>query len=434
MEPVGAIVIAGDRILKVHRPGEAFSVPPGARTIDANGKYILPGLIDGHAHVVHVLNAAGVTAPEILPLYLAAGVTTLRDVGDPLEGQLRIANYIAQHPERTPQLHLGSPLFDTPPPYHEPISIPLTSPEQVAPFVERLAAAGVETFKIYVGMDRAMGRAVIQESHRHGRRATAHLRRYPPLEAIEDGIDSIEHIESIFDFVTPPEVPYWPLRNERAHLAANAVASLRKKILEEQVRTDFSSARATGLIGALARKDVAVNPTLVVYRNWMLLSDDPAVRDHPNLRHLPRRLTRYWLSTSGGAGASPDTFALRQRQFAKLQELTGALHRAGVKLLAGTDAPVHFIPPGFSLHQELELLVASGLRPADALIAATLNNARAMNRLADLGSIAPGKFANLVVLDADPLADIRNVQRIALVVRTGHVCDPAALLRLVPAE
>jgi imidazolonepropionase-like amidohydrolase len=145
-------------------------------------------------------------------------------------------------------------------------------------------------------------------------------------------------------------------------------------------------------------------------------------------------LRNFWLTTANGAGASSDTESLRRRQFAKLQELTGVLFRRGVELMVGTDAPVHFCPPGFSIHQELELLVESGLSPAAALIAATRHNARALNQAAQLGSIEPGKSADLVLLDADPLADIRNTRKIALVIRSGIVCEPRELLKFVPTE
>jgi hypothetical protein len=434
MRPVGAVVIAGEQIREIVPPGQPVTAPRGATVVDAAGKYLVPGFIDGHAHVAHVLALAGVKGEEVLPLYLANGITTLRDVGDQVAVQQEIARYIASHPDRTPRLFLGSPLFDKSPPYHAGVSLPITSPEQVPPFVERLAAADVRTFKIYVGMDRAIGSVIIREAHRYGRRATAHLRSYPPLDAIADGIDSIEHIESVFDFVTPPEVPVWPLRDERTHMAAMAVAGLRKKILEEQIKTDFSSARSRDLVDAHAKRQVTVTPTLVVYRNWMLLGDPEEMLHHPDVVRMPARLLNFWRSTSQGAGASPEIAALRRQQLAKLQELTGVLYRAGVPLLAGTDSPVHFCPPGFAFHQELELLVGSGLPPAAALTAATRNNAQALNEWARLGSIEPGKLADLVILDADPLADIRNTRRIFRVIRGGIVCDPSTLFALVPKE
>jgi hypothetical protein len=186
-----------------------------------------------------------------------------------------VLQFTEAHPEKSPRLFRGSPLFDKSPPYHPYASIPITSAEQVPRFVDEMAQSGVQTFKIYVGMDRSIGRVIIQEAHRHGRWATGHLRSYRTQDAIEDGINSVEHIESVFDFVTPPEVPVWPLRDERTHLSALAVASLRRRILEEQIKTDFAHPRAVELIDALVRRRVAVTPTLVVYRNWMLLSDIP---------------------------------------------------------------------------------------------------------------------------------------------------------------
>ena len=108
------------------------------------------------------------------------------------------------------------------------------------------------------------------------------------------------------------------------------------------------------------------------------------------------------------------------------------MHRAGVPLLAGTDTPEPYCPPGFSLHQELELLVESGLTPSAALQAATINNARSLKQADHLGSIAPGRLADLVILAADPTADIRNTRRIEHVIRGGRVCDPQALLKEVP--
>jgi imidazolonepropionase-like amidohydrolase len=124
----------------------------------------------------------------------------------------------------------------------------------------------------------------------------------------------------------------------------------------------------------------------------------------------------------------------RRAEFKKYQELTGVLYRAGVTLLAGTDAPEPFVCPGFSLHQELELLVESGLPPGAAITCATKNNARLLKQDANLGSIEAGKLADLVLLRNDPLTNIRNTRSISKVIRGGRVLDPDEILQAVPAK
>jgi len=167
----------------------------------------------------------------------------------------------------------------------------------------------------------------------------------------------------------------------------------------------------------------------------ILLPDVPAVRDHPDNAFVPQRLRKFWPEYLARTGC-PQGGALedRQREFAKYQELTGKLYRAGVPLLVGTDSPEPFVPPGFSLHQELEMLVESGLPPAAALRAATLTNATVLGEQDRLGSISTGKLADLVLLNANPLEDIRNTRQIELVVRGGQVCRPSELLLRVPKE
>jgi imidazolonepropionase-like amidohydrolase len=147
---------------------------------------------------------------------------------------------------------------------------------------------------------------------------------------------------------------------------------------------------------------------------------------------MPERLRNSWHKYRQGQGLAPSTRDRRRQEFQKYKDLTGILYRAGVPLLAGTDTPEPYCPPGFSLHQELELLVESGLTPSAALQAATINNARSLKQADHLGSIAPGKFADLVILTADPTADIRNTRKIERVIHGGRLCDPQALLKAVP--
>jgi hypothetical protein len=435
MVPVGAIVIEGDRIKAIVLEGEAFAPPAGAEVVDARGKFLIPGLIDGHVHLVHILFSLQISAEELFPLFLAHGVTTVRDTGDEITTQQKLADYAQRHPELAPRVFLGSPLVDGNPAYHPYVSWPMTDPADVPAFVEKMSAAGVQTFKLYVGTSRAVGQALVRETQRRGRWATAHLAwGYTAQEAAADGINSLEHIGSVYEFILPPGTPRWPPPAERTKLAPDKLAALERTVLAAKATVDVDGTEARDLIDSLVRHHVAVNPTLVVYRNWMLLRDLKSVQTHPDLMRMPARLREGWQHTAQAAPLDPATRELRAAQFERMKQLTLRLHRAGVELMAGSDTPVQFCPPGGALLQELELLTEAGLTPAETLRAATRNNARALGQMADLGSIEVGKIADLVILSSDPLADIRHTRDIHRVIHGGRVLDPAELRRQVPVR
>jgi hypothetical protein len=217
-------------------------------------------------------------------------------------------------------------------------------------------------------------------------------------------------------------------------LGAERLAALERSVLAAKAQVDVDGPEARTLIDALVKHGVAVNPTLVVYRNWMLLRDLDLVQSHPDLSVVPARLRDGWQHSAQAARLNPATRELRQAQFERMKQLTLRLHRAGVTLMAGSDTPVQFCPPGASLQQELELLNEAGLSPNEVLRAATVNNARSLGQSTELGEIAVSRRADLLILDADPLSDIRNARRIHRVVHDGWVLDPAELLRRVPSH
>jgi len=405
------IVVRGHRIAAVAGPGEAVEIPAGATRVDGRKRFALPGLIDAHVHLVHVLDYAGVTGDEVLPLYLAAGVTSVRSTGDEIVAATLVARIAADHPSTSPRVFTCSPLLDGDPPIHRGAGRVVTDPAQVPAVLDEVKRWGAATVKIYAGTRRPVGQAIIEESKRRGLFVTGHLGAYSAQDAAADGIEGLEHITSVFDSALPG-----------GHSGGRG-------------RVDLSNPRCEALIGELARRKVFVDPTLTVFRNMILLPDVPEVRDHPDVALAPRRLRAFWptyLQRSGcPQGGSLDD---RRREFAKYQELVGRLHRAGVTLLVGTDSPEPHVTPGFSLHQEMERLVESGLTPAEALRAATLNNARALRQEANLGSIAVGKLADLVLLAGNPLDDVRNTRRIELVVRGGQVVRPSEVLKSAPRD
>ncbi|MGI8979192.1 MAG: amidohydrolase family protein [Pirellulaceae bacterium] len=414
MLPERTIVIRGEEITSVLGPDEAADVPADAMRIDGRGKFAVPGLIDAHVHLVHVLDFAHVTGDEILPLYLAAGVTSVRSTGDEIVAATLVARFAAAHPRSSPRVFTCSPLLDAEPPIHKDVGRGVTDPAKVPAVLDEMLRWNVTTVKIYAGTGREVGKSIIDEGHRRKLFVTAHLGRYSAQHAVADGIDGLEHIWSVFNYVIPPEVA-----GEPGHRG----------------RLDLDNPLCQELVAELARRKVFVDPTLAVFRNMILLPDVPEVSGHPDNALAPRRLREFWpvyLKQAGCPQGGP--LEDRRREFAKFQELTGKLYRAGVPLLVGTDAPEPQVPPGFSLHQELEMLVESGLPPAAALRAATMHNAAALRQEKRLGSITPGKLADIVLLTANPLDDIRNTRRIELVIRGGQVCRPAELLKLAPKD
>jgi hypothetical protein len=434
LRPLGAVVIERERIKVLLPPGQRVSIPRGARVIDTRGKFLIPGLIDAHVHLVHILNSAHMTGDEILPLYLANGITALRDVGDEIVAQSLVAKHSRAHPDTAPRVFLSSPLVDADPPYHRLAGRAVKEPEEIPAFVDDMLKWGVQTFKIYVGTQRPVGKRLIEEAHRHEKWVTGHLGKYRAQDAVEDGIDSLEHISSVFDFVLPEDRPLMPPLNERSRYSPQELADLRYQVQVAEANADMAHPRVQNLIEKLVQRKVAVDPTLVVFRNWMLLRDLPEVHENPDVAAMPKRLQKAWHESSRTGAPTPDSLPLRQKIFRKQQELTGRLFRSGVSLLVGTDAPVAFCPPGFAIHQELALLVESGVTPAAALQMATLNNARTLRQDRSLGSIEAGKLADLVILDANPLAEIGNSRKIHSIIRGGKVCNRQTLLKLVPAE
>jgi hypothetical protein len=411
MKPNRTIVVSGQKIVAIGTPEQPAALPKGAVLLDGKGKFVIPGLIDAHVHLVHRLNYAHMTGDEVLPLFLANGVTSVRDTGDEIVAQTLVARHADAHPAQCPRVFRASGLIDASPPIHRDIGIAVTDPAQVPGLVEDMAGWGVTTLKIYAGTGRPVGRKVIEEGHRRGLLVTGHLSAYAAQDAVIDGIDCLEHIWSVFDFSIPPDI---------------------KKQPDHRATLDLDNPQCRALVALLARKKVLVDPTLTVFRNMLLLSDLEEVHRHADVERMPERLRNSWHKYRQGQGLAPSTRDRRRKEFQKYKDLTGILHRAGVPLLAGTDSPEPYCPPGFSLHLELELLVESGLTPAAALQAATINNARSLKQADNLGSIAPGKLADLVILSADPTADIRNTRKIERVIRSGRVCDPQALLKTMP--
>ena len=390
------VVIEGDRITGA---GEGARSPRGAKVIDARGQFLIPGLIDAHVHLTHVLWQAGMTGDEVLPIYVKHGVTSVRSTGDNVVAQTLLKKWAEANPAQSPRIFVASPLIGDLPPIHPDVGWALTTPAQVPDFVALLKKWNVSTVKLYANIKPEVGRAVIAEAHKAGLFVTGHLASYPVEQAVDDGIDAVEHIESVADFLRADP--------------------------RDRFSVDLDREPSQQLIRKIGERHLFVDPTLTVFFGALYQLDDQTVLDRPDNLAMPAPLREWWAQWNGMAytrfrGYMSPPREVRLAQLAKYQRLTGMLHKAGARIAAGTDAPEPQVPPGSSLHWELELLAGSGMTPAEVLRAATYQNAQLL-RQSDLGVIRAGARADLVLLTADPSADIKNTRRIKSVIVRGRL-------------
>lgn len=391
--PTGAagrtVVIRGDRIVEVG-PSERVAVPDGATVIEGAGLHLIPGLWDMH---VHALWADGV--PEtFLPLFVAHGVTGVRDMGGEIEILLRVREDLRTGRLLGPRLVAAGPILDGPEPVDPRASWALATPADARAAVDSLAEIDVDFLKVYTLLPPPVFDAVVEAAAERSLPVAGHVpAEVGPIEAARAGMITIEHMMSELDYFCDPDDP-------------------------AACEPNFEAFRAHGT------RQV---PALVEEREP---SKEAAAAD-PRLRFLPPPVLALWFGGEVEPDPGPRTAAPpAPAEPREALELARALHRAGISLLAGTDAGIPFTFPGSSLHEELDLLVAAGLTPAEALAAATSGPAELLGR-DDLGTIAPGKRADLVLLRGNPLEDVRHTREIEAVILDGALLDRERLDRIL---
>jgi imidazolonepropionase-like amidohydrolase len=417
--PGMTVVVTGDRITAVGKSGEV-RVPEGARGVDGEGKYLIPGLWDMHVHTA---------ASSYLALYLANGVTGVRDMHamDP-DAVLGMRRQVQQGKEPGgPRIVAAGPLVDGPKPL-VPAALVAADAEQGREVVRKLKGMGADFVKVYTKLPRDAYLAIVDEAKKQGLPVAGHVpESVSAAEASDLGQKSIEHLSGVVLACSDREDE---LRREAVAALAKAdnqdVMGLVGRI-HFRAADGFSDERARALYARFVRNGTWQVPTLTVLRGMASL-DDPQFTADPRLKYLPPVFRSWWSSQK----PTPEAAAAMKGWHRRSAGLVRAMHRAGVPILAGTDTPNPFVFPGFSLHDELALLVAEGgLTPLEALQAATRGPARFLGREKDLGTVEPGKLADLVLLDADPLADIHNTTRIAAVVANGRLLPRDRLDRML---
>ena len=390
--PDSAVIVERGRIVAAG-PRASVKVPPGATVFDARGKTLLPGLWDMHAHFEQV---------EWGPIYLAAGVTTVRDVGNELEFITAVRDALREGRGLGPQMLLAGVVDGT-----GPLALGVErvdTPDDAARWVREYKNAGFQQMKIYSSVKLPQLKAVCDAAHAAGMTVTGHIPvGITMLQGIEAGMDQVNHIQ-------------YPLAMIAAAPPANATREQRYAALAD---VDFSSPDAQQKIQFLKQHGTVIDPTLALMEMNFHSADQPVSSFEPGVLKVAPELAQPL--TTGGLPA--EMAASGRGVFEKMVALVGALHKAGIPIIAGTDQAV----PGHSLHREIELYVQAGFTPLEAIQAATVVPAQVMGVQKEVGTIEAGKRADLILLDANPLDDIHNIRTVRYVVTKGVLYPTARL-------
>jgi imidazolonepropionase-like amidohydrolase len=395
------VYILRGRIASIAPAGAGVDAAVPQRSLDAAGRVLLPGLFDMHGHVGRWEGG----------LNLATGVTTVRDLGNDNATLQQIIDETGMGAVFGPQI-VPTGFLEGESPYSARNGFVISTLEQAKRAVDWYAAHGYPQIKIYNSFPREHLKATIAHAHERGLRVSGHVPAFlRARDVVEAGFDEVNHINQVvLNFLVDERTDTRTL--QRFYLPAEKTAGI-----------DFEGAAVREFVELLRSRGTVIDPTLTTF-DFLRQRDGEMSPAYASIAaHLPATLQR-GLMSGGMEIANERLHALYNRSYARMIDFVGRLHRAGVPLVAGTDAI-----PGFTLQRELELYVQAGIPAGEVLRIATLNGARYSGVLADRGSIEVGKLADLLLVDGDPTADIGAIRNVALVVTQGRSIDPSVVFR-----
>jgi imidazolonepropionase-like amidohydrolase len=402
------VTVRGDRIEQVGVRGDVV-IPADAVTTDLRGRFLLPGLIDVHVHYFEWMG----------DLFLAHGVTTVKDVGNDLAWIRATRDEIESGTASGPRIYFTGNGLDTPPPRRDHF-IGIENDEMARRTVRTLHEGGAMAIKVRETMRVDLLRPVVDEAHSLGLKVTGHLRSMGAADAARAGIDGLEHATGIVQSTLDSWLTIDLDTLERADVYAKYVAE----------RKSFSlipRGRGEALVRELADRGVALIPTMSGW--WRMASDrrerfrqeDASFADDPAYGYVPEQARSIWSTSQLYDVPDPDDAAALRYGYDLVRHLLRCHTEQGGAVLGGSDTFIGV--PGLSTQRELLFFVDAGYTPLEAIRMTTIDNARFMDVADELGSVEPGKLADLLVLDADPLASIENIACVAAVYRGGRLVD-----------
>ncbi len=388
-----SVVGSGNRITAVG-PTASLAVPPGAEVIEAVGKTVLPGLWDMHAHI---FESQG-------PLYVACGVTTVRDLANDIDSLADLRRRIDAREAIGPSI-IPAGFLDGSGPYAGPTKVLVDTQAEVRAAIDRYKQLNYPQIKTYSSIKPDLVPFIVKYSHSLGFRVSGHVPAGMNAEdAVRAGFDELQHVNFLF-------------LNFLVDRSADTRTPLRFTVIAEHAaELDLGSAKVQAFIALLKERNVVIDPTLSTFEG--LLAARPG-QVSPTYASVASRLPPMTQRGLKGGGLPQGAAGANSSAFAALLEMVRLLYRAGIPIVAGTDAAL----PGFVVHRELELYVQAGIPPPAVLRIATLGAAKVMKRDRESGSIAPGKQADLIIVDGNPTERISDIRKIKTVVKRGVLFD-----------
>jgi len=407
-----ATVLVRDGRIAAIGPSARVAIPRDARRIDGRGKFVIPGLADMHAHLYADEWVADSIAPYELGVMLAQGTTTARMmIGTATHRRLRKS--IERGETLGPQLWIASPQLSGD---DAPNSYVVRSPDDARRAVDMASDSGYDFVKLTTNIPPEVYDAIVAEAAQRRIRVVGHVDPRVGVARALRAKQQIEHLDNYMESVLADSAP------SRASVSdAGAYRAARWTTLDY-----VDDRKVEAIAGATARAGVYVTPTMAFFHLWFATQQsDETIRSRPDFAHIPPRMRDLYERSRAHFWSNPPSAERRARYVAVRNRLVRAIVDSGGSVMAGSDAPGGLMGYGWTLHRELEMFVAAGLTPWEALAAATVVPARWLGADAQFGSIAVGRRADLILLDADPLKDIRNTTRIESVMIGGRVLERA---------
>lgn len=424
------VVITGDRISGLGQTGKV-RVPKGTQAIDATGKYLMPGFWDMHVHVWD---------KTFLPLFVANGVTGVRDVGTSRTYEEQFNQWrgeIAAGQLLGPRIVASGLMVDGLNSPYPSFSITVATEAEARQAVNSLKERGAHFIKVQSLIPRAAYFALADEAKKQGLGLAGHVPfSVSAAEASDAGQQSIEHLTGVLLGCSKREEELKKALIKAPPTSALSVPDLVRLLFflpsAKELLDTYSDTKAAALFARFVRNGTWQVPTFTLWRSYGFIRESQSA-NQARLKYVSQSLRKEFDPgpDSLNKDYTPDEIANSRLLFQRNLALVGAMRRAGVDFLAGTDAASAYVIPGFSVHDELALLVEAGFTPMEALQTATRNPAKFLGRLKDLGTVEKGKIADLVLLDASPLKDIHNTQEIRAVVLDGKYLDRATLDKIL---